>query len=115
MKDALHISEPMTREEKIRYIADYYGLKEQLAQTREECAELIQATSKYDRSKTGLDLIRAEEKIAEEMADVTIMLAQLEYLLKNHVEVGYNIQRKLDRQIKRIRDEQSADTENTGS
>lgn len=102
---------PCNQSEKIQYIADHYGLKEQLAQTREECAELIVATSKYDRANTGLEQIRAEEQIAEEMADVIIMLSQLEYLLRNHVEVGYNIQRKLDRQIQRIADEMSGETE----
>ncbi len=107
----MNMEYPKDNAGKIQYIADHYGLKEQLAQAREECAELIVATSKYDRASTGLEKVRAEEQIAEEMADVTIMLAQLEYLLHSHSKVGYNIQRKLDRQIERIHEELSGDTE----
>lgn len=97
--------ELLTQTDMVRFIADHYGISSQLAQSREECAELIVATSKYDRAKTEKARVSAEESLAEEMADVTIMLAQLEYLLGNHTEVGYHIQRKLNRQIQRIQEE----------
>lgn len=110
MRDYLDMADLVSPTEKIRYIADYYGLKEQLAQTREECAELIVATSKFDRAKTDQDKLVAIEKITEEMADVSIMLQQLKYLLKNRIEFQYGVQNKLDRQIRRIRDEMNGES-----
>lgn len=102
---------PLDRAGKIRFIAEHYCLKEQLGQTREECAELIVATSKFDRAKTGLDQIRAMEQITEEMVDVWIMLLQLKELLGNGESLPLIMERKLDRQIERIHEELTGETE----
>lgn len=69
--------------------AKYYGYEAQSNQLVEECAELIQAVSKYRRAVAGLGQPVAEEKKAvalenfiEEIADVEIMLEQVKYLLQ---------------------------------
>jgi NTP pyrophosphatase (non-canonical NTP hydrolase) len=83
-------------------IANHYGLTAQLDQTVEECAELIQAINKYKRNPSRLSHI---EHIAEEMADVKIMVAQLEILLDNETEVREVLHQKVDRQLRRIANE----------
>jgi len=63
-------------------IANYYGYVVQSNQLVEECAELIQAVSKYRRA-VGCPLKEvALENILEEIADVEIMLEQIKYLLQ---------------------------------
>lgn len=99
------------RLDKIRQIAEYYGLKEQLSQTEEECAELIQAASKMNRAKTSTERYLATDKVTEEMADVLIMIWQLKRLLGNHTALSEMIDQKLDRQIERIHEELNGDTE----
>ena len=54
---------------KIKAIADYYGKEHQTIKAIEELAELIQALAKGDI-----------ENIKEEIADVRVMLEQIEYL-----------------------------------
>lgn len=54
------------------------GKRHQLSVAQEELAELIQAISKYNRSLDNqFDKEKAKQMIIEEMADVTIMMAQL--------------------------------------
>ena len=69
--------------------AEYFGYEAQSNQLVEECAELIQAVSKYRRAVAGLGQPVAEEKkavalenLVEEIADVEIMLEQIKYLLQ---------------------------------
>ncbi len=69
--------------------AKYYGYEAQSNQLVEECAELIQAVSKYRRAVTGLGQPVDEHKKAvalenliEEIGDVEIMLEQVKYLLQ---------------------------------
>ena len=84
----------------INKIADHYGLESQFDMLLEECAELIQAVSKYRRRKySGV-------RLAEEMADVYIMLEQIQYLLKVKPEVNEWIDFKVKRQLERIKGEE---------
>lgn len=69
--------------------AKHYGYEAQSNQLVEECAELIQAVSKYRRATAGVGQPLAEDKKAvslenliEEIADVEIMLEQIKYLLQ---------------------------------
>jgi len=62
-------------------IADTYGYPAQSGQLIEECAELIQAISKYKRAKTAEEQHVAFSHYLEEIADVEIMLDQIKYLL----------------------------------
>lgn len=93
----------------IHFIADHYGKMSQLRMTQEEAAELIQAINKLIRHlQTGnKDEGKYLIALAEEVADVEIMLAQVNYLMgpgfKKLVE-NFEIE-KTDRQFQRIFDE----------
>ena len=88
-------------EEKVKQIADFYGLKNQLKQLAEECSELSVEALHYTRERGGT------ERISEEIVDVLIMIKQIIYLLKNDVEkLEKYADFKLDRQLDRIKREQ---------
>lgn len=80
----------------IYFIADHYGAMGQLNKAIEECTELKDAIAGYLQNRDS----RAH--IAEEIADVKIMLIQLEYLLHSEYEVEGMMRYKVDRQLKRI-------------
>lgn len=87
---------------KITTIAEHYGLEHQLGKAQEELRELYEEVGSYlQEFKLGNDNICAE-KMIDEMADVKIMLKQLEYLLDCKQEIKERIEFKLDRQIGRI-------------
>jgi hypothetical protein len=65
-----------------------WGTDSQLGMVQEECAELIAAVSQYKRGRIS------EERLAEEVADVTIMVAQLRLLLGGGV-VDRAVEKKL--------------------
>lgn len=99
----------MNNDEKIMKIANHYGMESQIDIMQEECAELVQAVSKYKRGKDD-DF----SHLLEEMADVTIMIEQVLYLLDNKMNEAESsaydayfsfFDNKLDRQIKRIEEE----------
>lgn len=105
------------RREKCMRILDHYGAENQRKQLTEECAELIQAVCKYDRVTNGNNgaaglipaVLNARNNIAQEIADVLIMIEQLEIALFGYdrTPVEDAIDFKLNRQIDRIRKEQS--------
>ena len=84
-------------EEKVKQIADFYGLKNQLKQLAEECCELSVEALHYTREKGGT------ERISEEIADVLIMIQQIVYLIGHGYEdIEKYAEFKLDRQLRRI-------------
>ena len=88
-------------EEKVKQIADFYGLKNQLKQLAEECCELSVEALHYTREKGGT------ERISEEIADVLIMIQQIVYLLGHgYGDIEKCAEFKLDRQLSRIEREQ---------
>ena len=68
---------------RLAMIAEHYELEPQLNVLQEECAELIQAVSKYRRD--GMKLESVPSGLIEEIADVEIMLEQTRILLGEHV------------------------------
>ena len=85
--------------DKIQTIADHYGIKKQLRQLAEECSELAVEASHSAKKGTTV-------KIIEEIADVQIMIEQIIYLAKiDKCDIEDCINYKLDRQIKRIKEE----------
>lgn len=92
--------------EKLKHIANYYGIESQARQTMEECAELIQALNKYIRIKEGYTTKEAERAaicaICEEIADVAIMLEQMKMYFDIEKEVCEKVKEKIDRVIGRI-------------
>lgn len=95
--------------ESIQKIADHYGYDAQSRQLIEEMAELTQAINKAWRYGDDFDnLLIRKRNIAEEIADVTIMLEQMKYLLRfsdNYIEEI--IEQKVYRQLVRIKREKT--------
>ena len=107
----------MESKDKIQKIADTYGYDAQSRQCIEEMAELTQAINKMWRAKnnavnatTSTEIMRYDaiflnkkKNLIEEIADVQIMLWQMEYLL--NADVIPIIEHKRDRQLERIESE----------
>ena len=96
--------------EKIKIIAEHYGYEAQSRQCIEEMAELMQAINKLWRAighgqLTEKSFKECLENLTEEMADVQIMLWQIEYLLSAENMIEEMIEKKLNRQLKRIEEE----------
>lgn len=92
--------------EDIKKIADHYGLDAQLNIAVEELAELIQAIAKFRRinKRDQLNVIAKRGTISEEIADVKVMLAQIEYLLEIEGIVKKVQEYKIERQLKRMKE-----------
>ncbi|MCI1999572.1 MAG: hypothetical protein LKJ75_02475 [Clostridia bacterium] len=91
-------------DEKIKYIADYYGLEAQETQLIEEMAELTQAICKLKKYKNieGYDKLEdLAENLCEEMADVRLVLKQCIYLFSDS-RVDEIEQAKIERTLSRI-------------
>ena len=97
--NTIRVIEPRTGAEKIRTIARHYGKEPQMGVAQEECAELIQALSKIRRKG---ETVKALANLIEEIADVNIMCAQLEELFGVRASVALRMHQKLDRQLERI-------------
>lgn len=95
-------NEMILRQDKIRYIADHYGLAAQSNIAIEEMSELTKALCKI-RRYPAMDkhVENYMDNVVEEIADVLIMAEQLRYLY-GAAEVDRAINRKLDRQIEKI-------------
>ena len=75
-----------------------WGEETQLMVAVEEMAELTKEISKHYRGENNLDAI------SEEMADVYIMLAQMEIMLGNERNVKHWFDYKLNRLKERVED-----------
>ena len=95
----IRVIEPRTGAEKIRAIARHYGKEPQMGVAQEECAELIQAISKIRRKGETVETL---DNLVEEIADVSIMCAQLEELFGVRASIAWRMHQKLDRQLERI-------------
>lgn len=84
----------MNRYDILRKAIEAYGIDIQLDILQEECAELIQAVSKYKR-------YGKEDGLFEEMADVLIMIEQMQIFFGND-EVERQRQKKTERLAERL-------------
>jgi len=84
---------------KIKAIANHYGIKNQLTKTIEELRELREEVRNYlfDYQMENSEITTIP--LIDEIADVKIMIAQLEYLLELEKEVKDRVEFKLNRQI----------------
>lgn len=91
------------------YIVNYYGTCHQLGILQEECAELIQAVSKYLRSdgEYAYNSRGRIENIVEEIADVEIMLSQIIIAFNIAERVENAIGVKLERQMNILAEERA--------
>lgn len=98
----------------ITEIANTYGIEKQSDIAIEEMAELTKALLKYRRTIPTCDEAATKAKnIVEELADVQIMILQLEYLLRylgwtSEGEWYKIIKKKINRQLERIAAEREA-------
>ena len=99
-----------SRSQKCHNIAYHYGFKKQSMMMIEECSELQKAICKWHRERG--DSLRSESSdcqertdIIDELSDVIIMAKQLSYLLSAEDEVLEHIEFKLDRQLRRMEEE----------
>lgn len=96
----------MNRKEKLLKIIDTYGINAQLKQFNEETFEVIEAILEYENRDLNEMANVILSNIAEEIADVLVMLEQfkLYYNIKNE-DIEKIMDYKIDRQIKRIESE----------
>lgn len=88
---------------KISFLAGYYGEENQLIQTVEEAAELTQAALKRHKALIGQTKHgNTRDALAEEIADALIMIEQIIYLEGFEDRVREIINEKIVRQIDRI-------------
>lgn len=98
----------MTFDERIHYGAvyrdaiDYYGEKNQVDVAVEEMAELTQALMKERRCDEEWRRPDLRVHVAEEMADVEIMLEQLKIIFKNEEAVEQWKGAKVERLERRL-------------
>lgn len=81
---------------------NWHGADKQMLIAIEELSELQKAIVKYFRKPTE----ETKSDISEEMADVYVMLKQLEIMHKNDTEVQKNIDYKIKRLQERIKKEE---------
>lgn len=84
---------------KLVFIINTYGTKNQEDKAIEELAELQKAILKHREHNN----CETEKSIVDEIADVSIMLEQLKIIYSCAKEVEKRIDYKIDRQIKRIK------------
>ena len=96
-------------EEKLLKIINHYGVMPQLKYIHSEYFELDEAIISYENDPEVRDEETEENykrNIAEELADVMVMLKQLQYYYEisdKQIEDIMNF--KIDRQLKRIKEE----------
>ncbi len=92
----------MTHEHKLQcnQIFEHYGEDHQLEKFKEELLECVEAVTAYQENKSEEN----RTHLAEECADVRIMLRQIRNVLGDKVDEFVHY--KLDRQLKRIAEEQ---------
>ena len=83
----------------LRNIAEHYGLRSQMRQLIEEMAELTQVICKAER----YDLDTVRDHLVEEIADVEVVLEQVDYLLGDN-RIEQIRAEKIARQKRRIED-----------
>ena len=88
--------------QKIKTIADHYGLNHQLMKTVEELNELaLECAKSWDKKSITENLISG-------LADVEIMIEQIKYLGKiEQSDIDDVKAYKIDRQLRRIKEEEN--------
>jgi NTP pyrophosphatase (non-canonical NTP hydrolase) len=82
---------------KLKRIFEFYGLRNQLVKTNEECGELIVAVSKLQQKCSEKNIAN----VKEEIADVVIMSFQLALDLGID-DISSIIEKKIERTIERM-------------
>lgn len=81
----------------IKHIAKHYGFQHQAIKTVEKCSKFITTLSKLANDEGS------RKDVLEEMADVMVMLQQMQYFLCiNQYELHKAMETKVHRQIERM-------------
>ena len=81
-----------------------YGESKQLNVLKEECAELIKAVSKYEREENEENIKMRIKSVAEEEADLRIMLEQIDIImLKRDPDYTKRVKCEMDIKEQRIK------------
>lgn len=81
----------------IKHIAKHYGFQHQVKKTTEECGEFIVALSKLANGEG------TQADVVEEMADVLVMLQQMQYFLNIDLALLHTtMEAKVHRQLERM-------------
>lgn len=74
---------------------ELWGIRAQVGMVMEECGELLSALNQFDRNRITAD------KVAEEIADVTILMAQMAKVFgEDRVQAALNM--KIERLMIRV-------------
>lgn len=93
--------------EKLIEIIQHYGIMHQLKYLHTEYFELDQAIINYEQVHHIFEDIEGKNHIAEELADTTVMLKQIQYFYRiEDEELARNMEYKINRQLDRIKKEQ---------
>lgn len=103
------------QKQKLKVIADHYGLKHQLLKLCEESAEFIAAETRWRLSegfaKGAVGQVALINDFVEELADVFVVLHEIKILLMQNPQALSDVQqaaaKKIDRQIQRIEAEKN--------
>lgn len=101
-ENALLREKPADEDKRYREIAYHYGYEAQREQLIEECAEAILAAQKCKRHGSHGNFVN----LCEEVADVLIMAQQMRILMSTSLIDSF-IDKKLNRQLGRIENEDS--------
>lgn len=98
----------MSQEDKLLKIIETYGVMEQLKYFQSEIFELNEAILARVYDYDGMTDVGENEHIAEEIADVIVMLMQFkEYYHIDGKDILKIMEEKIDRQIKRIEESEN--------
>ena len=92
--------------EQLKEIIEYYGIDKQLKYIHSEYFELDEAIINYFNDETYYDEIDISDKkhIAEEIADIMVMLKQFQYYFDiDDKQIEDTMKFKIDRQLERIK------------
>lgn len=100
--------------EKLLKIINYYGIDKQLKYIHSEYYELDEAITTHELKKSVeyeiplTEIIGTQEHITEELADVMVMLKQIQYFYCiDDKEIEKIMKYKIDRQLNRIEKEKN--------
>lgn len=93
-------------DERFKTIANHYGLLHQLVKLGEEAGELKEAVFGFMDKSDNIDHLQ------EEIADVKVVIAQVEYLLGVDSTIKKYETAKIERQLERIRNEETSISDN---
>lgn len=103
------IDRELSLEEKIHTLANHYSKKSQWEKTQEEVEELLAELRATSNPFGFEDCVYFADNTWSEIADVIIMCAQLAMQHGKEDAVREQMEYKLDRQLKRINEDDSCD------